>query len=34
MTDLERTLLDGLSIPRYCGGFAEVIHAVQLVWTG
>ncbi len=30
MTDLERTLLDGLSMPRYCGGFAEVLHAVQV----
>lgn len=30
ITDLERTLLDGLSMPRYCGGFAEVLHAVQV----
>lgn len=30
MTDLERTLLDGLSMPRYCGDFAEVLHAVQV----
>ena len=30
ITDLERTLLDGLSMPRYCGGFSEVLHAVQV----
>ena len=30
ITDLERTLLDGLSKPRYCGDFAEVIHAFQV----
>ncbi|MCY4520131.1 MAG: hypothetical protein OXC13_05055 [Caldilineaceae bacterium] len=30
ITDLERTLLDGLSMPRYCGGFAEALHAVQV----
>ena len=30
MTDLERTLLDGLSRPRHCGGFAEVLHAIQV----
>jgi len=27
MTDPERTLLDGLSMPQYCGDFAEVLHA-------
>ena len=27
ITDIERTLLDGLSMPRYCGDFAEVLHA-------
>ncbi len=27
VTNLERTLLDGLSMPRYCGDFAEVLHA-------
>lgn len=27
ITDPERTLLDGLSMPRYCGDFAEVLHA-------
>ena len=30
VTDLERTLLDGLSMPQHCGDFAEVIHAFQL----
>jgi len=30
MTDLERTLLDGLMMPRYCGDFAEVLHAFQV----
>ena len=30
ITDLERTLLDGLSMPRYCGDFAEVLHAFEL----
>ena len=29
ITDLERTLLDGLSRPRLCGDFAEVVHAFQ-----
>ena len=27
MTDPERTLLDGLSAPQYCGGLPEVLHA-------
>ena len=27
VTDLERTLLDCLSMPQYCGDFAEVLHA-------
>ncbi len=26
-TDPERTLLDGLMMPQYCGDFAEVLHA-------
>ena len=26
VTDLERTLLDGLAAPQYCGGFGEVLH--------
>lgn len=30
VTDLERTLLDGLNKPRYCGDFGEVLHAFQL----
>ncbi len=29
MTDLERTLLDGLSQPRHFGGFAEVVHGFR-----
>jgi predicted transcriptional regulator of viral defense system len=30
ITDPERTLLDGLSMPQYCGDFAEVLHAFQV----
>ena len=30
ITDLERTLLDGLSRPRFCGDFAEVLHAFEV----
>ena len=33
ITDPERTLLDGLSMPQYCGDFAEVLHAFQLRGT-
>jgi predicted transcriptional regulator of viral defense system len=29
ITDPERTLLDGLMMPQYCGGFAEVLHAFE-----
>ncbi|MBI4227442.1 MAG: hypothetical protein HY600_04090 [Candidatus Omnitrophica bacterium] len=29
ITDPERTLLDGLMTPRYCGDFAEVLHAFE-----
>lgn len=29
ITDAERTLLDGLSKPQYCGDFAEVLHAFE-----
>jgi predicted transcriptional regulator of viral defense system len=29
ITDPERTLLDGLSMPQYCGDFAEVYHAFE-----
>ena len=30
ITDLERTLLDGLSMPQYCGDFPEVLHAFRV----
>lgn len=30
VTDLERTLLDGLIHPQYCGGIREVIHAFTI----
>ncbi len=30
ITDLERTLLDGLSMPQHCGDFAEVLHAFRV----
>jgi predicted transcriptional regulator of viral defense system len=30
ITDPERTLLDGLTMPRYCGDFAEVLHAFEV----
>ena len=30
ITDPERTLIDGLMMPRYCGDFAEVLHAFQV----
>jgi predicted transcriptional regulator of viral defense system len=30
ITDLERTLLDGLMAPQYCGDFQEVLHAFQM----
>jgi len=29
ITDRERTLLDGLAMPQYCGDFAEVVHAFE-----
>jgi len=28
ITDPERTLIDGLMMPQYCGDFAEVLHAL------
>jgi predicted transcriptional regulator of viral defense system len=28
-TDLSRTLIDGLAMPQYCGGFAEVLHGFR-----
>ncbi len=30
ITDLERTLLDGLSKPQYCLGIREILHAFEL----
>jgi predicted transcriptional regulator of viral defense system len=30
ITDPERTLLDGLTRPKYCGDFAEVLHAFEV----
>ena len=30
ITDLERTLLDGLSMPQHCGDFPEVLHAFRV----
>jgi predicted transcriptional regulator of viral defense system len=30
ITDPERTLLDGLWMPQYCGDFAEVLHAFEV----
>jgi len=30
ITDPERTLLDGLAMPHYCGDFAEVLHAFEV----
>ena len=30
ITDLERTLLDGLSMPHRCGDFAEALHAIRV----
>lgn len=30
MTDPERTLLDGLMAPQYCGDLAEVLHAFEV----
>jgi len=30
ITDPERTLLDGLIMPQYCGDFAEVLHAFEV----
>lgn len=31
ITDLERTLLDGLSRPHYFGDFSEILHAFQAI---
>ncbi len=30
VTDPERTLLDGLMMPQYCGDFSEVLHAFEV----
>ncbi len=30
VTDPERTLLDALAMPQYCGDFAEVLHAFEV----
>jgi len=30
ITDVERTIIDGLSMPQYCGDFAEVLHAIKV----
>ncbi|MBI4208979.1 MAG: hypothetical protein HY538_04655 [Deltaproteobacteria bacterium] len=30
ITDPERTLIDGLRMPQYCGDFAEVLHAFEM----
>jgi predicted transcriptional regulator of viral defense system len=30
ITDLERTLIDGLTMPEYCGDFSEVLHAFEI----
>ena len=30
ITDLERTLLDGLASPEHCGDFSEVLHAFKM----
>jgi predicted transcriptional regulator of viral defense system len=29
-TDVARTLIDGLLMPKYCGGIAEVLHGFQM----
>jgi len=31
ITDPERTLIDGLMMPQYCGDFAEVLHAFRVI---
>lgn len=30
ITNLERTLVDGICMPRHCGDFAEVLHAFEV----
>jgi predicted transcriptional regulator of viral defense system len=34
ITDPERTLIDGLCRPQYCGDFAEVLHAFDVIGNG
>lgn len=34
ITDVERTLLDGLTMPQHCGDFAEVLHGFQVGMSG
>lgn len=34
VTDRERTLLDGLSRPQYCGDFSEVLHGFEVGTPG
>lgn len=31
ITDPQRTLIDGLTMPQYCGDFAEVLHAFRAI---
>ncbi len=31
ITDPERTLIDGLMMPQYCGDFSEVLHAFEVI---
>ncbi len=33
-TDMARTLIDGLMMPQYCGGIAEVLHGFQVAQDG
>ena len=33
ITDPERSLLDGLTMPQYCGDFSEVLHAFEVRGT-
>lgn len=33
ITELERTLIDGVSKPQYCGGFREVLNAFSIAST-
>jgi predicted transcriptional regulator of viral defense system len=33
VTDIERTVIDGLMMPQYCGGTAEVVHAIGAAYA-